>query len=157
MAVQAALIMAGHGLQAWSKIQASRNQADLARRKAAFKLIERDEILRRSKVNIETVRREGEQLKGLQSLAFAKGGVTLEGAPMSVIMNTAQQVRREVTNITTTANFRAAQAEREAAILRQQASNVEEAGLMGAFSSIFSGASSFAMMSDPNSGNIQGL
>lgn len=155
MGLAAAMAIAGFGLNAFSQIQQGKAEARNARQQKALKLLSREEVLRRSERNSEAIRIEGERLKSAQVVEFFRGGlVSLEGAPAGVLLRTERSIIREIEDTRLEAEFQADVLQREARILEQRADEAEEAGVLGALSSVLNLGFAAAGSSGGGGGNF---
>jgi len=102
------LAVIGTGLDIGGQIAESDAQQKAAKRNSIASEIQAREILKRSKVNQEIVKEEGLALQANQVGAFARAGVDVgSGSPLSVLENTASNVRQEVATLGEEAEFAA--------------------------------------------------
>lgn len=84
-----AAMVGAAGFSAGSQMDAADAAVDAARSQRAFNNEQAQEILRRSKINIEAKRKEALQLKGAQVQSFAKAGVDVSSVSALVAMESA--------------------------------------------------------------------
>jgi len=107
--------------------------------------IQAQEILRRSELNQERIRKEGESFTASQASGFAKGGIDLgTGSPLLVIAETALQFDKDIAEERRQSEFDAAQVRAGAAAARRSGRDSARAGVIGAISSGFRGGARVA-------------
>lgn len=119
------LIIAGGTVAVVSTVQQGRAAA--AQGRAAQAIAERNALLAERQAEEERVaaaaealrqEREGKALKGRQRALFAKSGVELRGSPLSVIVETAQNLEADRLTILREGAIRAGTAQAQAGIFR---------------------------------------
>lgn len=89
-------------------LDASDAAVDAARNNARLAGLQANEVLKRSEINISTLRKEAIQFGGEQVSAFAKSGIDVGGAsPIMVREETISSFNREIFNTRREARFRA--------------------------------------------------
>ena len=125
--------------EAASKEAAAKERA-LEERSAA-KRLEAEELLERSEINAQSLRREGEDIKAAQVGGFAKAGVDVSsGSPLSVLLDTNVKLSRELGLQKREADFKATQLRRGADIDLELAGDERKIGKAKRLQIFFSGA-----------------
>ena len=130
-----AAIIAGGTVTAVSQIQQGRAAA--AQGAAAQAIAQRNALLAERQAEEERVaaaaaalrqEREGKALKGRQRALFAKSGVELRGSPLSVIVETAQNLEADRLTILREGAIRAGTAQAQAGIFRAEGTAAKAKG-----------------------------
>lgn len=132
MAFPLILAAAGAALSIYGQIKGAEADAEAARREAASRELEADEILKRVQVNQAIVQEEGDILMGQQTTFFAGSGVQMGRSPLAVLERTAHGIAREKKNMDIEAQFRAAQLRSGAVLSRDLAGQRMQAGYISA-------------------------
>lgn len=104
------------------------NQAIAARQKAEF--------------DAERERERVQRLLGAQRAGFAKGGVEIEGTPLLVMEDAAEQGELDVQAILYGGDIQSDNYQAEAGLRRMEGAQAKKAGMFGAGSTLLTGASS---------------
>lgn len=136
------LILAGVGaaISIYGQIKGAEADADAARREAASRELEAQEILKRTKINQDIVQEEGDILMGQQETFFAGSGVQAYGSPLLVLERTAHGIAREKNNMQMESEFRANQLRSGAALSRDLADQRQQAGYLNAAGTLLTSA-----------------
>jgi hypothetical protein len=129
----------GTAISIYGQIKGAEAEADAARREAAARELEAQEILKRTKVNQDIVQEEGDILMGNQQTYFSMGG-SLIGSPLMTLERTAHSIAREKQNMQIEADFKAAQLRSGAAISTELAGQRQQAGYIGAAGTVLTSA-----------------
>lgn len=136
----AAAAIVGTGVSIFGQLKAAKDQKRAARSAAEARRVQADEILARSEINIQELKRQAQGFKARQSAAFASSGVDIgSGAPLVAMENTNRVVMSAVENRRKEAAFRAESILRGAALSDQQAEDISKAGKLQAFGTGLSG------------------
>lgn len=132
-------------IQAQASKKEAQAQEKALKQRADAKKVEAFELLARFKINAESLRREGEDIKAAQVGGFAKAGVEVStGSPLSVLLDTNIKLARELGLQKREADFKAAQLRRGADIDIELAGDVRKAEKLKRIGIFFSGAQSIA-------------
>lgn len=129
----AAIAIAGTAISVYGQYMQSQEEAKAARLYADMREAEAKEIQERSRENEKAIRSESRQFEAYQVSSFASGGVDVgSGSPLLAMESASASFRREIESMYREANFRSQQLRAEAGNLREQASSIKRAGLIGA-------------------------
>ena len=141
--VAAIAVVAGTAVSAFGTYQAG--QAQKATAKYNAKLAENEAIAKEQAVRAETdrMRREKAKMSSAQRAAFAKSGaLTTEGTPLLTMAEEAGLMELDILQMQRTGAMQAAASRSEATLSRYQGKQAATAGMIGAGSTLLSGASS---------------
>jgi hypothetical protein len=123
-------------------IAEGQGEARVAFRDAELKERQAEEILSRAQSNAAIARLSGQQLRGEQGAAFAKGGVDVgTGSPLLMMEQTNIEIEREVQSINREAQFEAEQLRRGAIVDKQQAQDIKVATRLKVVGTLFGSVS----------------
>lgn len=140
----ALLGFAGSGLQAYGQIRQSEAQADSALANSAMKYEQAEEMMFRSLINQDAIRRQSVGKQASVKSAYAASGVRLDaGSPLDVLETIALEYDREIANKYIEDSFRAKQLRKEGDSYADAAGDITEAGYISGFSTILSGGAKY--------------
>lgn len=128
-------VSVGGGLQAVSMVQqgraareAGKTQEAIAARNAALAERQAEAEQQAAAAEAKRQRKEGEELLARQRALFAKGGVEMRGTPLSVVVDTAEELEADRLTILREGAISAAQRRGQADILRMQGKAAKQRG-----------------------------
>lgn len=136
--------LAQAGLSAAGQIQAANARSAAQRRQAELERKQAEEVIKRSRINIQRAKLQAEELSGSQVSAFAASGVELSGSALIFIEEQAARAREEIADIQIDARQKAENIILGAEARERAASGLKSAALLGAGATIVGGVSSAA-------------
>lgn len=134
-----AMAIVGTGLQIYGQLESAKSQASLLRQQAAIDETRANELLARAEINNEIVRERSQQAMG--DLQARTGGASISsGSVLQGLEEVARLAAREITQQIREAEFEAYMIRTGAASQRDNAKEIEKAGLFSAFSTGILGA-----------------
>jgi hypothetical protein len=141
------LAVAATAASTYSAYQSGKMQQRAADTSAT--LAERDAANQRAaaKIKAENYSEETSRHMATMRARYAASGVTMEGTPLLVMMDTARQVEKDLQRIRWGGEAQANAFEGEAGLQRMMGKQAYQTGIMGAGTSLLTGASRIAWMS----------
>ena len=145
-AVAIALMVAATAASAYASYQSGKMQKEAADTSAT--LAERDAANQRAaaKIRAENYAEEARRHMATMRAQYAASGVGMEGTPLLVMMNTAREVEKDLQRIKWGGEAQANAFEGEAGLQRMIGKQAYQQGIMGAGTTLLSGASRVGTM-----------
>jgi hypothetical protein len=150
-----AVAITSFGISAASQIVSANSKADAARKEAANKNLQADEVLTASKREQGLLSIKGDRAQGQALQAYGEANVDISGSSLLQLEDIARQTNSESLAMDHAARFRASQLRAGADIANSQANDTQTAGLLGGASTLLQGGAS--LYRQPNSGQTQKL
>lgn len=150
-----AVAITSFGISAASQIMSANAKADAARKEAANKNLQADEVLTASKREQGLLSIKGDRAQGEALQAYGQANVEISGSSLLQLEDIARQTNSESLAIDHAARFRASQLRSGASFEQSQANDTETAGLLGAGATALQGGAS--LYRQPNSGKTSKL
>ena len=146
-AVAIGLMVAATAASTYAAYEGGRQQKKAAETSAT--LAERDAENQRAaaKIRAENYAEEARRRMATMRAGYAASGVTMEGTPLLVMMETAREVEKDIQRIKWGGEAQAAAFEGEAGLQRMIGKQAYQQGIMGAGTSLLTGASRIGAMS----------
>ena len=144
LAIAATTALVGSGVQAYSSYQQGKSAEAAGKVNAALAQREADQQRQAGQLEAERMRRERIRLAATQRAGFAKSGVTSEGTPLQVMIQSAADEELNAQMTQYNAGIGAMRSGSEASIYKAQGVAAKRAGTLQAGSSLLSGVSQAA-------------
>lgn len=151
------LLAAGTALSVYSQIKQADDQAEQARRSAALRDQEANEILARAAINEKYLQKQGDQFLTSQIEAYAKAGVTISGSPLQVLEQTKSDFTEQKMLLQRDAEYRANLQRAGAQDLRGAAEQIRQGGYLSAFGTLLGGVGNIAAASGGSKTKTQNI
>lgn len=135
------LLAGGTLLQAVNRFQGGRNAADIARTNAETMKQRAAEYSEATKLTQERLSRKRREVAGRQIAGYGKAGVELSGSPLRQMIETAEEIEKDIVISGYEGAKRSRKAAHQAKLLEWRADQRETAGTIRAGTTLLTGAS----------------
>lgn len=139
--VLAAIAVTSTVISAYGSIQESEARAEQARREAALKRMQADEVLDRAEINAGLMDRQGKRLISSQVASFGASNVSLGASQYGLLSETERNVDEQIQLMRRDAEFRAKMLREGASSADVLAGQIQSAGYWSAAGTLLGGGS----------------